>query len=229
MIRQEVWSMHDFALQREVMIREQLLPRGIRDERVLDAMAAVPREAFVLPQDRFDAYRDGPLPIGCGQTISQPLMVAEMLQAARIGPGDRVLEVGAGSGYAAAVLAQIADKVFAIERQPDLTKHARDTLGQLGYTNIDLRTGDGSLGLPKAGPFNAIIVSAGGPAVPEALLQQLAFAGRLVMPVGESPNEQELVAVQRNGDNQFNWQTMGPVRFVPLVGSAGWETESIDD
>lgn len=214
--------MPDYDRQRAAMVRDQLRPRGVRDERVLAAMGAVPRELFVAERDRGEAYRDGPVGIGHGQTISQPVMVAEMVQAAQVRPGDRVLEVGAGSGYAAAVLAELAERVVGIERHADLAERAEARLRALGYDNAEVRAGDGSVGLAELAPFDVILVSAGGPSVPQALLSQLAIGGRLVMPVGPARGEQDLTLVRRQPDGTFERQTLGPVRFVPLIGEGGW-------
>jgi protein-L-isoaspartate(D-aspartate) O-methyltransferase len=211
----------DFTQARVEMIEEQILGRGLRDPAVLAAMAAVPREAFVPPELANSAYADCALPIDEGQTISQPYIVAAMLAAARLEAGDRVLEVGAGSGYAAAVISRIAAKVYGIERNDVLTRTATARLQALGYGNIELATGDGSGGWPAAAPFEAIIVSAGGPRVPEALKRQLADDGRLVMPVGP-PGDQRLVRLIRHGD-VFDQDDLGGVRFVALVGEEGWQ------
>src|SRR5919109_3343474 len=178
---------------RERMVDVQVARRGVRDRHVLDAMRRVPREAFVEAGFEEFAYEDGPLPIGEGQTISQPYIVALMIEAAEVRPGDSVLEVGAGSGYAAAVMSQIADRVYAIERHPLLGNSARQRFKKLGYDNIDLRVGDGTRGWPEAAPFDAILVAAGGPEVPPALKEQLAIGGRLVIPVGEEERYQMLI------------------------------------
>ncbi len=174
----------DFAAAREAMVAFQLERRGISDQRLLAAMRAVPREAFIGAGVSADAYTDGPLPIGEGQTISQPYVVALMIEAAAVGADDSVLEVGAGSGYAAAILGRIAARVHAIERRPTLAAAAAERLARLGFDNVCVQTGDGSVGWPEAAPFDAILVAAAGPQVPEALKSQLAIGGRLVMPVG---------------------------------------------
>jgi protein-L-isoaspartate(D-aspartate) O-methyltransferase len=211
----------DFTKARVEMIEEQILGRGLRDPAVLAAMAAVPREAFVPPDLADNAYEDCALPIAEGQTISQPYIVAAMLAAARLVAGDRVLEVGAGSGYAAAVISRIAAQVYGIERNDTLTRTATARLQALGYANIELATGDGSGGSPAAAPFDAIIVSAGGPRIPEALKRQLADGGRLVMPVGP-PGDQRLLRLVRHGD-EFDQDDLGGVRFVALIGEEGWQ------
>src|SRR3979411_1291260 len=171
--------------ERNRMVDVQIARRGVRDRDVLDAMRRVPREAFVESGFEEFAYEDAPLPIGEGQTISQPYIVALMIEAAELKPGDRVLEVGTGSGYAAAVVSQIAARVYAIERHAELVDAAKRRLEKLGYTNVELRVGDGTRGWPEAAPFDAILVAAGGPEVPAALKEQLALGGRLVIPVGE--------------------------------------------
>jgi protein-L-isoaspartate(D-aspartate) O-methyltransferase len=211
----------DFTKARVEMIEEQIRGRGLRDPAVIAAMAAVPRETFVPPHLANAAYEDCALPIAEGQTISQPYIVAAMLAAARLEARDRVLEVGAGSGYAAAVISRIAAQVYGIERNDTLARTATARLQALGYGNIELATGDGSAGWPGAAPFDAIIVSAGGPRVPEALKRQLADGGRLVMPVG-APGDQRLLRLIRHGD-EFDQDDLGGVRFVALVGEEGWQ------
>jgi protein-L-isoaspartate(D-aspartate) O-methyltransferase len=214
--------MLDLAHARDRMVDVQIARRGIRDPYVLEALRRVPREAFVEPGFEEFAYEDGPLPIGEGQTISQPYIVALMIEAAEVKPGDSVLEVGAGSGYAAAVVSQIADRVYAIERHPSLGKSAQQRLKKLGYDNIELRVGDGTRGWPEAAPFDAILVAAGGPEVPPALKQQLAIGGRLVIPVGEEARYQTLIKLTRTSDTEFEEQNLGAVAFVPLIGEQGW-------
>src|SRR5215207_7015974 len=184
--------MHDPSRARARMVAVQIARRCVRDRSVLDAMRRVPREAFVLPGFEEFPYEDGPLPIGEGQTISQPYIVALMIEAAEVRPGDCVLEVGAGSGYAAAVLSQITDRVYAIERLRSLGDAARCRFERLGYDNIELRVGDGTRGWPEAAPFDAILVAAGGPDVPPALKEQLAIGGRLVIPVGRQQGRKQL-------------------------------------
>src|SRR5262245_62532389 len=204
------------------MVRRQMAGRGIGDLRVLAAMEKVPREAFLPDAMREFAYEDTPLPIEEGQTISQPYIVACMAEAAHIAANDRVLEIGAGSGYAAAVLGELAQQVFTIERHPALADLARARLGQLGYRNVEVRTGDGTLGWPEQAPFDAIIATAGGPRIPDTLREQLALGGRLVMPVGETKSVQTLIRLTRTGARTFHREELEEVRFVPLIGEQGW-------
>ncbi len=203
--------------ERAQMVAQQLRARGITDERVLAAFSEVPREAFVDPAMAAAAYADAPLPIGMGQTISQPFVVALMVEALRLRPDDRVLEVGAGSGYAAAILSRVAGHVTAVERHLALAEGARDRLAAVGLDNVDVRHGDGTLGWPDAAPFDAVLVSAGGTHVPPALLDQLAAGGRLVIPVG-GPEHQELLQLVRASDGTLREERLGRVSFVPLVG-----------
>lgn len=212
-----------FANARQRMVATQIARRGVRDPAVLAAMRAVPREAFVGAGLQDFAYDDRPLPIAEGQTISQPYVVAAMAQAAQLQPNDRVLEVGAGSGYAAAVLSRIVKQVYAIERHAVLTGIAGERCRTLGYDNVILRSGDGSLGWPEESPFDAILVSAGGPEPPEALKQQLKIGGRLVLPVGDT-TEQRLLRIRRLGEAEFHEDDLGRVCFVPLIGAEGWHT-----
>jgi len=218
--------MSKFEDLRQQMIEYQLEARGLHDERILNAVKAVPREQFV-PEDLVEfAYKDSPLPIEASQTISQPYIVALMIAALEVKPGDKVLEVGTGSGYAAAVLAEIADQVYTIERHKILADTARTRLKELGYNNVHVRHGDGTLGWPEQAPFDGIVVAAGGPTVPETLKQQLAIGGRLVIPVGETQNTQTLLRVRRTSENEFIEENLGAVRFVPLIGAEGWEDGS---
>jgi protein-L-isoaspartate(D-aspartate) O-methyltransferase len=203
------------------MVEQHLRSRGLRDPAVLAAMRTVPREAFLPPALVEFAYEDRPLPIGSGQTISQPYIVASMIVALRLRPGDRVLEIGTGSGYAAAVLAAIATHVYTVERHAELATSAARTLRELGYHNVEVMCGDGTLGWPEHAPYQAIVVAAGGPSVPDALLDQLAVGGRLVIPVGPD-RLQELVRVTRISDDEFRREDLGAVRFVPLIGAQGW-------
>lgn len=214
--------MLDPAYARSLMVERQLQRRGVRDSHVLDAMREVPREAFVPENLREFAYEDSPLPIASGQTISQPYIVGYMIEAAEVRSGDRVLEVGAGSGYAAAVMSRIAGKVFAIERHADLTRQAGQRLKRLGYDNVTLRTADGTNGWPEEAPFDAILVAAGGPAVPQTLMEQLDIGGRLVIPVGAEERSQRLVKVTRTSATRWDEKDLGLVQFVPLIGEHGW-------
>jgi len=203
------------------MIDTQLRRRGITDARVLAAMAAVPRELFVTPTTVRMAYEDTPLPIAAGQTISQPYIVAFMTEALELEPGDVVLEIGAGSGYAAAVLSMIASRVYTIERVPELAATAADRLATLGYRQVTVKCGDGTLGWPEHAPFQAIVCAASGPTVPKSLLDQLDIGGRLVMPI-DSAKGQTLVRVTRVARDEFVTTDLGAVRFVPLIGEEGW-------
>ena len=212
----------DASAERERMVRTQLRARGIRDERVLEAMGEVPREAFVPEPVAGSAYEDGPLPIGEGQTISQPYVVARMVEAAALTPESRVLEVGAGSGYAAAILGRVAGRVFAIERRAPLAEAARERLARLGHDNVRTLVGDGTRGLPGEAPFDAILVAAGGEGVPDALREQLKIGGRLVIPVGGGGGGaragQTLTRIVRTGEDAWEEEALGGVRFVPLIG-----------
>lgn len=214
--------MTDAQAERHRMVDEQIAGRGVRDLHVLEAMRKVPREAFVRPDLAASAYDDNPLPIGYGQTISQPYIVARMIEAAKIRPGERVLEIGAGSGYAAAVMAEIADHVHTIERHEALGRTAREHLQKAGYSNVDLHIGDGSLGWPEAAPFDAILVAAGAPSVPLALKEQLAEGGRLIIPVGATELTQALMRVTRTAPTDWREERLASVRFVPLIGAQGW-------
>jgi protein-L-isoaspartate(D-aspartate) O-methyltransferase len=218
-------TMTDYAAEREAMVERQLKRRGITEQHILDAFLAVPREAFVGPEHAHLAYGDHPLPIEAGQTISQPYIVGLMIQAARIAPGDIVLEVGAGSGYAAAMISRIAASVIAIERQHDLVEVARHRLAQLGCDNVEIVEGDGTRGCPDKTPFDAILAAASGSHVPPALVEQLAPGGRLVMPIGEPGWVQELVKVTKQEDGILKQENLGGVRFVPLIGEEGWNDD----
>ena len=213
---------------RDAMVERQIAARGVADQRVLTAMRQVPREAFVPDQLAEFAYADAPLPIEAGQTISQPYVVALMIEAAEIGPDDRVLEIGVGSGYAAAVTSRLARRVHAIDRHSELTDLACDRFARLGYDNIVVRTADGTRGWPENAPFDVILVAAGGPEIPPPLCRQLAIDGRLVIPVGDA-DEQRLIRVVRRGADQFDEEDLGPVRFVPLIGEHGWARDRQTD
>jgi protein-L-isoaspartate(D-aspartate) O-methyltransferase len=214
--------MVDFSELRENMVEYQIAARGVRSEKVLDAMRKVPREQFVSRDVREFAYEDSPLPIGAGQTISQPYIVAYMIEGLALQGGEKVLEIGAGSGYAAAVLAEIAGEVYTIERIEELAQSATTALAETGYKNVHVLHGDGTLGWPEHAPFDGIIVAAGGPEVPDSLKQQLKIGGRMVIPVGQSQDFQELVRVTRISESEFQTEDLVAVRFVPLVGAEGW-------
>lgn len=218
-----------FAAQRALMVERQIAARGVGDARVLAAMGKVPRDAF-LPDARRDlAYEDGPVPIPGGQTMSQPYIVALMAEALRLQGGDNVLEIGTGSGYAAAVLAEIAGRVTTVERIATLADTATAKLAELGYGNVDVRLADGTRGWPQAAPYDAIAVAAGGPQVPETLKAQLKIGGRLVMPVGADLEAQDLVCLTRRGEADYQRDRLGHVRFVPLIGAEGWPSPEAAD
>lgn len=215
----------DRRLEREEMVERHIRARGVESAAVLSAMLAVPREAFVPEELQDRAYDDAALPIPNGQTISQPYIVAFMTAALKLQPGDRVLEIGTGSGYAAAVLSRIAGEVYTVERHESLEAKAKERLEMLGYGNVRVRHGDGTLGWPEYAPYDAITVAAGGPQVPETLCLQLKVGGRLVMPRGDSRVEQRLVRVTRLED-RFEEESLASVSFVPLIGKEGWESET---
>lgn len=212
----------DFSRARERMVSLQIAGRGVRDPLIFEAFRQVPREKFVSPGFEEFAYEDGPLPIDANQTISQPYIVAFMIESAGLKPGDRVLEVGAGSGYAAAVMSRIAARVYGIERHATLVESAQRRLAELGYRNVELRIGDGTRGWPEAQPFDAILVAASGPEVPQALKEQLAIGGRLIIPVGRSRFHQTLCKITRLAATKYDQKDLGGVAFVPLIGEQGW-------
>lgn len=215
-------SSMDSRESRQRMVERHVEARGVHDPAVLNAMRTVPREAF-LPEHLAEfAYEDTPLPIDEGQTISQPFIVAMMAEALKLGPHDKALEIGTGSGYAAAVLAQIAAEVFTVERHAVLADQAEDRLRHLGYDNVRVLCGDGTLGWPEHAPFDAILVSAGGPEVPSLLIEQLAPGGRIVIPVGSDLRDQRLLRLTKQPDGQTDLEDLGGVRFVPLIGVAGF-------
>lgn len=217
--------MADTAKRREDRLVEQIEARGVRDPVVLAAMRDVERACFVPEPLRADAYADTALPIGAGQTISQPYIVAFMLEALALRGGEKVLEIGAGSGYAAAVLSKIAGEVFAIERIDSLARRAIDNLAEAGCGTVRVRHGDGTEGWPEEAPFDAILVSAGAPDLPVSLMRQLAIGGRLVVPIGSSPRYQDLVRIVRISDEQYDRKNIAEVRFVPLIGKEGWHED----
>lgn len=217
--------MNELERTRQRMVEAHLAQRGITDPKTLEAFRSVPREAFVPDELAEFAYEDTPLPIGEGQTISQPYIVALTASALGLRGGERVLDVGTGSGYSAAVLGRIAKDVYTVERIGALATSARERLERLGYTNVHVRCGDGSLGWPEHAPYDAIAVAASGPKIPEPLLQQLAVGGRLVMPVGPGPSCQTLVRVTRESETSFCQEALEHVQFVPLIGEEGWSEE----
>lgn len=209
-----------FAQRREAMVREQIEAGGVKDAKVLTAMRKVPRHEFVPAAWRSRAYQNGPLPIGENQTISQPYIVAFMTEQLALKPGERVLEIGTGSGYQAAILAELVKDVYTIEIVEPLGKRAAETLKRLGYTGVHVRIGDGYQGWPEAAPFQAIIVTCAPNAVPKPLADQLAEGGRMVIPVGESGDLQQLVVLRKESGKLVTKRTL-PVRFVPMTGEAG--------
>jgi len=213
-------SSTDYEKEREHMVESQLVRRGIKDKRVLEAMRQVPRHLFVPEDMRSLAYCDGPLPIGLGQTISQPYIVALMTELLELTGKEKVLELGTGSGYQAAILSRLARQVYSVERHAALAQRAEKVLAELGYDNVVIRVGDGTLGWPEHSPYDAIIVTAAAPDVPQPLIDQLADGGRLVVPVG-SRWSQVLVKVKRQGDLLVK-ERLTPVAFVPLIGKYGW-------
>ncbi len=217
-----------FAELRQRMVEEQLRARGIHDERVLAAMEQVPRHRFVPPSQTGAAYEDTPLPIGHGQTISQPFTVAFLCEALQVNPSDKVLDVGTGSGYGAAVLAHLARRVYTLDRLAALVETARERLAQLGYDNVEVRHADGTLGWPEAAPFDAILVAAGGNELPPAYREQLAEGGRVVIPLGLRSFRQVLVRFTLH-DGKLEREELGPFAFVPLIGEQGWSTQDIEE
>ena len=207
-----------FPGRRKQLVEGELRVAGICDERVLSAISTIPREVFCEDSEREYAYENRPLPIPCGQTISQPYIVALMTEALECHPDDRVLEIGTGSGYAAAVLAQLVDRVYTIERHSALAENASTRFQSLGYDNIHVRVGDGTRGWPEHAPFDGIVITAAGPKIPPSLKQQLKTGGRLVMPLEEAPGTQQLIKITRTSHETFRREELGPVRFVPLIG-----------
>jgi protein-L-isoaspartate(D-aspartate) O-methyltransferase len=215
--------MTDYAAEREAMVERQLRRRGITEPHILDAFREVPREAFVSAKHAHSVYGDHPLPIEAGQTISQPYIVALMIQAAGIKPGDVVLEVGSGSGYAAAVISRIAARVVGIERQHALVEVARERMARLGYDNVEIVEGDGTKGWPDGALYDAILAAASGSHIPTPLIDQLKIGGSIVMPVGSPGWAQNLVKATKREDGTIDQSDLGGVRFVPLIGEEGWK------
>ena len=216
----------DLVRRRLDMVEHQIAARGVRSELVLEAMRKIPRQQFLPPPLREFAYEDSPLPIAEGQTISQPYIVAFMADALLLGGGEHVLEIGTGSGYAAAVLAEIAANVYSVERIGQLAEKAAVKLADMGYDNVHVLHADGTKGWPEHAPYDAIVVAAGGPKIPESLQQQLKVGGRLVIPVGTEVRVQELVRVTRISQTEFRREDLADVCFVPLLGKEGWEPET---
>lgn len=212
----------DFEARRASMVDYQLIARGIESPHVLAAMEQVAREQFVPDNMREHAYEDGPMPIGSGQTISQPYIVALMAEALELQGGEKLLDIGTGSGYAAAVLACIASKVFSVEWVPELADKAAKTLASEGFDNVEVRCGDGTLGWPEHQPYDGIIVAAGAPVVPDELKRQLAIGGHLVIPIGSEHSAQTLLCITRLAEEDFRTEELGGVRFVPLLREQGW-------
>ncbi len=217
--------MRSFSIARRRMVEEQVVARGIADQRVIDAMLKVPRHKFVEQALEGKAYQDAPLPIGEKQTISQPYMVAFMSEALVLDGSETVLEIGTGSGYQAAVLALLADRVFSLERIPSLARRARKVLDECGFGKVNIRLADGTLGWQEMAPFDAILVTAGAPEVPQHYLDQLAVGGRLIIPVGDRES-QFLLRVTRTGEEEYMEEKMLGCRFVPLIGNHGWQERS---
>jgi protein-L-isoaspartate(D-aspartate) O-methyltransferase len=219
----------DASALRQDMVERQIAARGVRDRRVLEAMREVPRDRFVEPALAGRSYDDVPLSIGSGQTISQPYIVAVMCESLGLVGSERVLEIGTGSGYGAAVLGRLAREVYTIERHPELAERAAARLAGLGFINVHVAVGDGTLGLPERAPYEAIVVTAAGPKVPAALLDQLEIGGRLVIPVGDETERQRLLRIDRRSQTHFHSTDLGGVAFVPLVGAEGWQRDRQDD
>jgi protein-L-isoaspartate(D-aspartate) O-methyltransferase len=218
--------MADLAKQRAYMVEHHIAARGVRSPLVLEAMGKVPREEFLPSHLREYAYEDTPLPIGEAQTISQPYIVAFMTEALGLSGGEKVLEIGAGSGYAAAVIGQVAREVVAIERHPELVGLAKERMRRLGYANVRIVEGDGTRGCPAEAPFDAIVAAASGSHIPAVLIDQLKSGGRIVMPVGDPHSVQSLVKLTKHTDGQLEREDLCAVRFVPLIGEHGFRDES---
>ena len=217
--------MRDYSIARKRMVEDQVMARGVKDMRVINAMLKVPRHKFVEEALEGKSYQDAPLPIGEKQTISQPYMVAVMSEALALDGTEKVLEIGTGSGYQAAVLALLADRVFSLERIPSLARRARKVLDSCGFSKVNIRVADGTHGWQDMAPFDAIVVTAGAPQVPQNYLDQLILGGRLVIPVGNRET-QVLMRITRTGEDEFQEEQMLGCRFVPLIGNHGWKNES---
>jgi len=213
-------SSDGFILQRKRMVDTQLAARGILDKRVLEAFMNVPRERFVRDEDRAHAYGDHPLGIGCGQTISQPYMVALMTQCLDLQGNERVLEIGTGSGYQTAILAELASHVYTVERIAELSERAQNILGELDYTNVEFRVSDGTMGWPDEAPFDTIMVTAGAPSVPQSLTEQMTAGGKMSIPVGDSFGQELLLIRKRDG--RIYEEEICRCTFVKLIGEEGW-------
>ena len=210
----------NYKERRERMVREDIAGRGIKDKRVLDAFLKIPREKFVPLSSREDAYEDYPLPIGCGQTISQPYIVALMTEALSLKGEEKVLEIGTGSGYQAAILSELAREVYSMEKHLSLAKKAKERLNSLGYKNVEVRVGDGTKGLLEKEPFDRIIITAGAPRIPSSLLKQLKAGGKMILPLGGF-EMQELILIEKE-KRGIRKRKLGGCRFVPLYGEEGW-------
>lgn len=214
----------DYAEERLRMVQQQIIPRGVRDPATIAAMRTVPRHAFVPHDMQAHAYDDSPLPIGEGQTISQPYIVALMTESAQIDSNSVVLEIGTGSGYAAAILSQIAKEVYTVERIPELAHEAAERLTKLGYANVHVKVGDGTLGWPEHAPYDAILVTAGAPVVPHSFIPQLKLNGKVIIPVGDAMSQQ-LLRLHKIAEGKYASEFVEFVRFVPLIGEEGWHED----
>lgn len=214
---------NNFEVLRKKMVEKQLINRGIKDKNVIEAFRKVPREDFVDEEYKKSAYDDGPLPIGSGQTISQPYIVALMIDSLNLNADDKVLEIGTGSGYAAAVLSKIVNEVYTIEKIDKLAEKAKERFKKLNYTNISIKLGDGTLGWAENAPYDGIVVSAAAPHVPEALINQLAESGEIIIPVGEEGGVQRLKLIKKSKDGTIIEENLDYVRFVPLLGENGYK------
>ena len=222
--QQTRWNPDEYRIARRKMVEKQLVGRGIKDQRLLEVFSKTPRHFFVDEAQAAQAYLDTPLPIGYGQTISQPYIVALMIEALDLTSSDKILEIGSGSGYQTAILAALVAEVLAVERIEALFNKGRENLSRLNLKNIRLKLDDGTLGWPEEAPFNAVIVAAGGPRVPQPLVDQLAPGGRMVVTVGPTNKVQKLTLVKKEADGSISRSALGDCRFVALVGHHGWNT-----